>query len=536
LKEGQEDIMKKIIVTLLFKRRKHMKKQLTQIIVAVLFIVSMLPITGFSSKPTYWPVQEWRVSMPEEQGVDSTLISEMLEHITQQQIDIHSLLIIRNGYLVTEAYFSPYSKEIPHPLYSCTKSFTSALVGIALKDGYIKGVEQNMLEFFDNKTIKDLDSGKKEITLAHLLTMTSGLKPTPSFPLFQYAEPIPFVLNLPMTHKPGEEFAYNSAAVHLLSAIIRQTTGTEVLSYANKKLFTPLGISDITWDADSTGLQAGPTGLRLTPRDLAKFGYLYLRNGIWDGKQVISKEWIEVSTQQHVDTTGKMNTAEDEGYGYLWWMNDFGGYSSHGFGGQYLFVIPDLDLIIVFTSGLEDPLFPTPKELVEAYLLPAVRSPEPITPNPQAFRALKAIVEKLGHPEPEPVAPFPEIAKQISGKTFQITQDGSGGQLFKTISFTFMGNDVCTAETLWSDGRSDVLQGGLDNVFRMNDFEVNQRPVKAAFKGSWQDDHTFVAYVKDMSQVDTAIHTYTFEGKKLSIDINSSMNFYSFQSIGEMVE
>lgn len=513
-----------------------MKKQLTHIIVAVVFIISMFPVTGFSSETIYWPDQKWRTSTPEEQGIDSVMITKMLEHITQQQIDIHSLLIIRNGYLVTGAYISPYSEEIPHPLYSCTKSVISALFGIALEEGHIKGVEQTMLEFFRNYNIKDPDSGKQEITLAHLLTMTSGLKPTPSFPLFRYAEPIPFVLNLPMTHKPGEEFAYNSAAVHLLSAIIRQTTGTEVLSYANKKLFTPLGISDITWDADSTGLQVGPTGLRLTPRDLAKFGYLYLRNGIWDGKQVISKKWIEVSTQQHVDTTGKMNAAEDEGYGYLWWMNDFGGYSSHGFGGQYLFVIPDLDMIIVFTSGLEDPLFPTPKELVETYLLPAVKLPESITPNPQASQALKAIVEKLGHPEPEPVASLPEIAKHISGKTFQITRDGSGGQLFKTISFTFTDNDICTAETLWSDGRRGVLRGGLDNVFRMNDFEVNQRPVKAAFKGSWQDDHTFVAYVQDMSRVDIAIYTFTFDGEKLSIDVNSSMNFYSFQATGEMVE
>jgi hypothetical protein len=263
---------------------------------------------------------------------------------------------------------------------------------------------------------------------------------------------------------------------------------------------------------------------------------LYLQNGIWNEKQIIAKEWIEVSTQQHVDTTGKMNAAEDEGYGYLWWMNDFGGYSSHGFGGQYLFVIPELEMIIVFTSGLEDPVFPLPKELVETYILPAVKSPTPLTSNPRASQGLKAIIEKLEHPAPEPVAPLPEIARQISGKTFQITQDGSGEQLFKTISFTFTGNDVCTAETLWSDGRREVLRGGLDNVFRMNDFEVNQQPVKAAFKGSWQDGHIFVAYVKDMSRVDTAIHTFTFDGEKLSIDVTSSMNFYSFQATGEMVE
>jgi hypothetical protein len=258
-------------------------------------------------------------------------------------------------------------------------------------------------------------------------------------------------------------------------------------------------------------------------------GYLYLRKGIWNGQPVISKEWIEVSTQQHIETAGKMNDAEDEGYGYLWWMNDFGGFSAHGFGGQYLFVIPELDMIVVFTSGLEDPSFPLPKELVETYILPAIQSSEPLASNPQAFHILEATIKHLEHPAAEPAAPLPEIARQISGKTFQITQDGSGGQMFTTISLSFNSNSEYTSTTDWPIGGIHVMQGGLDNVFRTDD--------GIALKGTWQDDHTFVEYHKPMAyQIDTSIQTYTFDGKTLTIDVHSSMGFYSFRSIGELIE
>lgn len=506
-----------------------MKNTSTHIILVVAFLASMLPGFAFSAEHAYWPDQNWRTSTPEEQGIDSAMIADMLEYITQQQIDIHSFLLIRNGYLVTEVYVDPYSAEIPHPLYSGTKSIISILIGILHDEEYIKDMGQKVLDFFKDIRIKEPDSGVQEITLTHLLTMTSGLKPTPSFPLFQYVEPIPFVVNLPMTHKPGEEFAYNSAAVHLLSAIIRQTTGTEVLSYAQTKLFTPLGITDVAWDADSTGLQIGPTGLRLTSRDLAKLGYLYAQNGAWNGQQIISREWIERSTQHHVDTAGKMNVAENDGYGYLWWMNGFDGYAAHGFGGQYLFVLPGSDMIIVFTSGLKVPDFPIPHELVKTYILPSVKSSDPIADNSQAFQTLKAAIDHLESPTPEPVAPLPEIAKQISGKTFKITQDGSGGSMFATVSLTFDGSNEYTSTTEWPTAGIHAVQGGLDGVFRTGD--------GFALKGSWQDDHTFVELYKPRGfQIDTSIHTYTFDGNTLTIDVNSSMGSYSFQSIAELVE
>ena len=513
-----------------------MLKHFIPIIVAVVLFGSLFLVCGFTSAQPYWPDQAWRVSSPEEQGLDSTRIVAILEHITQQQIDIHSLLIVRHGYLVTEAYWAPYSKETKHPLFSGTKSFTSALLGIALEDGKFRGVEQKVLDFFGNADPGKLDPVKKDITVEHLLTMSSGLKPTPSSPLFSNENPIQFVLDLPMEKKPGEAFAYNSAALHLLSGILRQTTGTDIFAYAQTRLFTPLGISDVTWQTDSKGLHLTATGISMTPRDWAKFGYLYLQNGTWNGKQLISPTWIAQSTQKQIDTTGKMNAAENDGYGYLWWMNGFDGYSAHGFGGQYLFVIPALDVIVVVTAGLPNPQFPIPHELVKTYILPAAQSAEPLKPNPQASQDLKTSIEKLAYQESKSVGSLPDTAKRISGKTFRITQEGSGGYFCKTVALTFTDGAEYTSESFWPDGKLYVLQGGLNNIFRLNAFERNQQPARVALKAYWQDEKTFVEYLKDFSQVDLATHTYTFEGNKLTIDVNSSMGAYSFQAVGEMVE
>lgn len=187
--------------------------------------------------------------------------------------------------------------------------------------------------------------------------MTSGLQPVTSWEMMASANPVDFVLEKPVVDEPGKVFKYNSGTIHLLASLIKQKAGQEPLRYAETKLFNPLGISGVTWDADSKGVNVGGSGLSLSPLELAKFGYLYLRNGVWNGKQVVPKAWIRESTQKQVEANNG-NEAENSGYGYLWWVNSFGGYSAHGFGGQYLFLIPEKDLVVVFTGGLPNSLFP----------------------------------------------------------------------------------------------------------------------------------------------------------------------------------
>ena len=293
---------------------------------------------------TYWPAEGWISSTPEQQGMDSELLVEMLDDIQEREANIHSVLIVRNGYMVLEAYFDPYDQDISHVVHSVTKSITSALVGISIREGYVDGVNQPVLNHFPERTVSNLDPAKQAMTLEHLLNMTSGLSwPEVSSPYVSLSNPVrqmlrsqdfvQFVLDRPMNEEPGTSFNYNTGASHLLSAIIQETTGISTLSFAQKHLFRPLGISNVYWPSDPDGITSGGIGIRMTPRDMAKFGYLYLNKGIWDGEQVVPAEWTEASTRKQTPSSGYGP------YGYQWWIGPEA-YWALGFLGQRIVVIP----------------------------------------------------------------------------------------------------------------------------------------------------------------------------------------------------
>jgi len=491
-----------------------------------------------AEQPAFWPDTEWPVSTPEEQGIDSALILAMLQEIQQEELNVHSVLIIRYGYLVTEVYFPPYTQEIRHPLRSISKGVTSAMTGIAIKEGHIESVQQNVLDFYPEIAEETKDKHLRDLTIEHLLTMSAGFN-TDTLPNFDGKDSSFDAVEYILTHsnvlrKPGETFYYDSGMPHVLSAIIQKTTGLTLEAYAQKNLFGPLGITDFSWQADPQGITLGTSGLSLLPRDMAKLGYLYLHRGQWNGEQIVPAKWVETSTTMHIETKGLMNAAEDDGYGYYWWIDSFGGYSAHGHGGQYIFVLPGLDMVVVFTGGLADPDFPTPHRLLQTYLLPAAQAVTPLADNPQAFNQLTTEIVNIQ--AEEPVAPLPEIARQISGKTFQVTEIESG-IWFNHFTFNFPGQDTFTYDVTWPTG-TFVFTGGLDNTFYLNKYGPQEEAVYA-YRGYWQDDHTFVGEeIYDLtSEVQCVITTYTFEGKKVFMTEDSSMGYFpTFHATGEMVE
>jgi CubicO group peptidase (beta-lactamase class C family) len=488
---------------------------------------------------TYFPNDEWRSSTLEEQGLDSALILQMFQEIQDKNIDIHSVLLVRNGYLVTEAYFDPYTQVIKHPVYSVTKSVTSMLTGIAMQEGYIEGLDQKVLDFFPEiaKTVND--ENVPNLTLEHLLTMSAGYNTTTIPPAEVLStkdanfDTVEHILTYDsILQKPGTTFFYDSGLPHLMSAIIQETTGMSTLEYAQEKLFGPLGIIGITWETDPHGIPLGNTGLMLSPRDMAKLGYLYLNHGRWNGEQLVPAKWVDQSTTKHMETKGLMNAAEDDGYGYYWWIDAYGGYSAHGFGGQYIFVVPKSNLVTVFTSGLADPDFPTPRRLMEEYILSAATSTHALPPS-QASNDLQAYIQRLANPEMQP-APLPAIAHQISGKTFQITE--KSGPYVEKFTLTFEdGENLYQLQATWPEGNYQVL-GGLDNRFYVNEMPQGSQMDRAALKGYWQDEKTFVETVKNLAQLENVIFTYTFDGNHVTIDMTSSMGSFSFRMKGEMVD
>jgi CubicO group peptidase (beta-lactamase class C family) len=326
--------------------------------------------TPISATPAYWPTTAWRTSSPEEQGMDSEKLEQMLVTIRQQQLKLHSLLVIRNGYLVSETYFGRFGQDTPHEIYSCTKSVVATLIGIAIDQASIDGTNHRIVDFFSDRTFANLDTQKQNMTLEDVLTMQAGLDWQEGDPAYRamYRSPdwVKFMLDKPMAEPAGSRFNYCSGCSHVLSAVLEQTTDKNPGDFAEQYLFKPLGISNIQWDTDAAGLPIGGWGLQLTPRDMAKLGYLYLRNGQWEGRQIVSAEWVENATRRHTGTDS------DLGYGYQWWTYpSLTAYTALGRSGQTIFVIPDADLIVVTTAEMDnhDEIF----RLIEQFIVPAVQ-------------------------------------------------------------------------------------------------------------------------------------------------------------------
>ena len=337
-------------------------------------------------------------------------------------------------------------------------------------------------------------------------------------------------------YKPGETFFYDSGLPHLMSAVIQKTSGLTLEEYAQHNLFSPLGITDFSWQSDPQGITTGNSGLILRPRDMAKLGYLYLHDGQWQGKQIVPAEWVQASTTKHMETKGLMNAAEDDGYGYFWWIDSFGGYSAHGYGGQYIFILPDLDMVVVFTGGLSDPDFPAPHQLLKTYLLPAAQSTQPLAANPQMDDQLTTEITNIQNAE-KPDIPLPEIAKQISGKTYRLVGIPPVGWPTE-ITFTFSGDDTYSTSTRTANGEILTVTGGLKNVFYMNKLGPEGKTLMP-FRGYWQDDHTFIEeqYFDLSSDIQFFTVTYVFDEKNISVSVDLSMGYFpTLKGTGEIIE
>ena len=337
------------------------------IVCCFLFLVSFSSLNATAAGLVIEPLSE---ATPESQGLSSVILREAVTKINNGEYGrIHSLLIARNNYLIMEEYFSGYESDDIHPVYSVTKSITSALIGIALKQGKINSLDTKLLEFFpEYAKIENLDQYKKKISLKNVLTMTAGFQwDESSIPWFdplndarkmsESYDSIKYVLDLPMSDPPGK-FVYNSGCSMLLSGVLKNTTGQSAEEYANDHLFKQIGIKKWRWSIlsiRSNRMTNTSGGLNLRPIDMARIGILYLNEGSWLKKQIIPKEWHQVSTKRHV------RVDKEAAYGYQWWIildnnersKDLSikdAYFAWGWGGQFILVIPHLNMVVVSTA------------------------------------------------------------------------------------------------------------------------------------------------------------------------------------------
>ncbi len=480
-------------------------------IAVVLIIIPWSRSTETNPAQINWPTKEWQSTIPEKQGIDSSKLAEALLSIREKNINIHSLLIIRNGLVAADASFYPYDGKTVHEMASVTKSLMTTLIGIAADQGKLE-LDQPMVSFFPERTIASRDDLKEQITVRHLASMSSGLESLGyamdegTLKQMEASEDwIQFALDRPVVSEPGTHFVYDSPGMHLLSAILQEATGVTANEFARQNLFEPLGISDVIWPVDPQGYNHGWGDVYLHPRDVAKLGYLWLNKGEWDGKQIISREWVENSVKVQMKTGGS------DDYGYGWWImsGSDGEFAAIGRGGQRIQVFPALNLMLVTTGGGFDIT-----EIIP-FLEPTLVDPSKALPqNPAGVTKLnEALASVAKAPVPKQAGALPEIAGTVSGKTYLIN---SNPAQLKSLQLDFNDSDEAILHLAYTDGRPDTLQKiGLDGVYRMGTGEFD---LPQGMRGYWEDDQTFFLEQDEIAVNDHTMYRVTFKGDTIEIN------------------
>jgi len=445
-----------------------------------------------------WPTEGWLVATPEEVGMSSGVLAELVEHaLTQNRID--SIMVVRNGYVLLDTYFYPFPEETAHNLHSATKSVIGTLVGIAIDQGLLAGVDVPVVDLLPDAAPAEVDESKAAMTVEDLLTMSSGLHCSDSA-MTGSDDWAAYALARPMLEEPGTRFSYCDGVSHLLSAILSEVTGMAASEYADEVLFGPLGITDYVWPADPQGISYGHSALMLRPADMAKLGYLYLRDGQWDGDQIVPASWIEAATTTQINAN-----FITEGYGYQWWVDDAGYFMAAGAHGQYIIVVPDHDLVVVSTARLSLMTL-VPLSLTNGFVVPAVLSDGPLPPDPEAqARLTAAVAATSAGPEPQEVA-LADMAALVDGVRYEYRPNDWGWEWFE-IDFR---SDTAVVREANTEGLIELVVG-LDGRYRAND------DLQVALRGAWHNDNTFVVEFYVFGQTDQEIRQYSFEDGSVRI-------------------
>ena len=347
------------------------------LVIVFLFATSQLGQAqgSIAAELDYFPTDEWETAEPEAHDMSTAVLEEMIQHINESGVSFHGLVVVRDGYIMAEQYWSYYSQDISHHLYSVTKSVTSTLIGIAIREGFIGSVNDPVLDYFPELEIENLDSRKESMTIHHLLTMTPGVDwnehncsysdPNNMYNvMFGSTNPVQYFLDLPMVHNPGEHWVYSTGASHILSAIIVQATGMSTRNFALQYLFNPMNATCGAWNTDLQGVHIGGTQLWVPPRTMAKLGLLMLNNGTWDDEEIVTEEYADHATRPLV------SGAYEFSYGYQWWIdttNDL--FLGLGSNGQYIIVSREYNLVVAITANSDDA---SPWEIVAPYLQQAL--------------------------------------------------------------------------------------------------------------------------------------------------------------------
>jgi CubicO group peptidase (beta-lactamase class C family) len=452
----------------------------------------------------------------------SGALAELVDFGAANAMD--SLLVTRHGRIVAEAHYAPFRAGLRHSVNSVTKAVVGTLVGIALKDGTIARRAQPVVEFFPERTVADAGADKKALTLAHLLDLTSGLDwreplsdavPETMLQLQRSRDWVGFVLDRPMAQAPGLAFNYNSGTWHLLSAVLTKASGDSTLDYARRKLFAPLGITDVAWRRDPQGLFTGGFGLSMHPRDMAKIGYLYLRGGEWAGLPLLPAAWTEQVRHASVDMG--LGTSPVFRYANGWWViPDRRAILAVGFLRQVIVVLPDVDVVAVVTGRRHYPLVALVDRIVAA-----VKAEDRLPANAEGGARLAERITDAATEKPTPVGPVPGLAKSVSARTYRFAPNRLG---LKSLMLDLTATAPRYELTLDSGGPGAPARRvggpiGLDGAFRLAEQGAE---TLLAVKGSWLDDSRFRVVSRSVLEGIVSAYTLAFRGDELELEFEDN--------------
>ncbi|AQG79594.1 serine hydrolase domain-containing protein [Spirosoma montaniterrae] len=469
-------------------------------------------------------------SLPEAQGVASGGLLNFVNAVEKADLNLHSLMVVRHGRVIAEGWWAPYAPQRKHTLYSLSKSFTSTAVGMAVAEGRLT-VDDKVTSFFKDDLPATVSDNLAAMRVKDLLTMSTGHERDTTATVRAFGNknwPKAFLAQ-PVQRQPGTHFVYNSGATYMLSAIVQQLTGQTVLAYLKPRLFDPLGIEGADWEVDPTGVSTGGWGLRVRTEDIAKFGQLYLQQGVWQGKRLLPESWVADATREQILQPGTDRANSDwlQGYGYQFWRCRHDAYRGDGAFGQYCVVLPKQDTVIAITS--ETANMPAILNVVWEHILPALDGNGLITARAAATPLVQKL-KSLSLPLPTGAVTSP-IIPTVGGKTYTFDTNTLNA---KSAALTF-GKDECVF-TLRDDRGDHRVMCGLNRwaegstTFSTMPLKLVQTPVPGetqspvAATGTWQDPNTFVMTWRFIETAHYDTVTCHFADDRLTVAFQSSLS------------
>jgi CubicO group peptidase (beta-lactamase class C family) len=479
-------------------------------------------------------------STPELEGVSSAGIIDFINAADTSGLENHSFMMLRHGKVIAEGWWKPYGPDYKHIMFSASKTFTATAVGLAVSENRLK-VTDKIVSFFPYSLPDTISEYMKGMTVKDLLTMSAGQDQEPSA-WGANGDWMTLFLSTAPKYKPGTVFKYNNMATFMLSAIVQQVTSETVFNYLMSRIFKPLGIRGIDWDLNPQGINMGMIGLRLRTEDLAKFGQLLSNGGVWNGKQLIPKEWIKEATSYQIknsDEPEEKRILSDwgQGYAYQMWRGKNNTVRLDGMGGQFVVLIPDKDAIVVFTANNTN----TQKQLdlIHKYLIPAIKSDKALAAAPtlqeEMVKKAAALTIKPGFEKSSESG----FEKSVSGKEFILSENDNKIQ---SVYFSFKNGD-CTFAIKRDNAVSSIKAGGKEwqmsntlsasllapprNNFSKSvdaSYSILKPVIKVATRYAWTDEKTLEItgrFVEETLGSETIVCKFSEQNNEVRVTIES---------------